>query len=536
MTRRTPAQYDWAALEFDETILTKHFTSLSSRTIRFVVVHHMTIVGSGTGSALTACYNVWQNREASAHYGVDGNLVRQFVWDKDRAWSTGSSTGNQYGISIEHANSTAGPQWLVADNTWKTGARLAAHLHKTYKLGRPVSGVTLRKHSSFTATACPGPYLGSTAWGKYVAECQRVYDSITGATPAPTPDVQEPVPAPIPTPTAAPVWGQPSTWRLGAVGPDALRLGERITAWNTALGLPTWTPDDNFSSTERNALQKLQVAWGFGSSAADLAPGGASDGYPGALTFAKLDETPAPIAVVEPATKVTGLHWNIAGSDIHNGYKAENGTRGDDVARHALDIGFEVFLTCEASQSDLRAGMNTVIGNLSPWMRRAKGIWHKPSAPRLIGRRAYSDSIYAYLSTLKWGGAFFGIKDGKKYAFLEIHTDYRAPAKQAGQVRSITAKFWADTDALGIPRENTVIAGDFNWDGTSGDNPFKALEAYEFVEKGNRTIATFLNGRHLDGVIAHKDADVTVTRQNRWNTRGVKLSDHYPLKFVITLK
>lgn len=197
MTRRTTAEYDWNALEFDETILTKHFTAQASKDVRYIVVHHMTIVGKGDGAALSACYRTWQSREASAHYGVDGKLVRQFVWDKDYAWATGNTAGNRYGISIEHANSTAGPKWLVGDETWKTGARLAAYLHKHYKMGRPVKDKTLRKHGSFTATACPGPYLGGTIWDKYVAEAQRVYDAIVkGTDPAPTP-TPDPTPEPV---------------------------------------------------------------------------------------------------------------------------------------------------------------------------------------------------------------------------------------------------------------------------------------------------------------------------------------------------
>lgn len=202
MTRRKPAQYDWEALRFDETILKKHFTSPRRGRVRFVVAHHMTIIGTGNGSALDACYRTWQNREASAHYGVDGNLVRQFVWDGNAAWSTGNSTGNHDGISIEHANSTAGPGWNVSATTWKNGARLAAHLHVAYKLGRPTStgngsGGTLRKHSSFTATACPGPFFASI-WSQYVREAQRVYDEIvTGKpTPTPTPSPKPPTPKP----------------------------------------------------------------------------------------------------------------------------------------------------------------------------------------------------------------------------------------------------------------------------------------------------------------------------------------------------
>lgn len=198
MTRRSPDQYNWEALEFDELILGKHITSPRQQKIAFVVVHHMTIVGTGTGSANDACYNVWQTRQASAHYGVDGPDVTQFVWDADAAWATGSYVGNHAGLSIEHANSQGAPGWQVSEVTWRNGARLAAHIHKLYGLGRPTSNGdgswgTLRAHHSFFGTACPGPYLLGI-WNSYLEEVQRVYDIITrGGMPVPTPT---PVPQP----------------------------------------------------------------------------------------------------------------------------------------------------------------------------------------------------------------------------------------------------------------------------------------------------------------------------------------------------
>ncbi len=191
MTRRTPAEYNWSKVEFDEQILPAKpaRSSLRTETIQFVVVHHMTIVGKGTGSALDACRKVWATREASAHYGVDGKYVAQFVWDNRAAWATANRHGNHAGISIEHANSTAGPAWEVSEDTWRTGAKLVAHLHVAYKLGRPNPGKTLFQHSSFHATACAGPYLGKTIWGQYVLEAQRIYDEIVGApAPAPAPE------------------------------------------------------------------------------------------------------------------------------------------------------------------------------------------------------------------------------------------------------------------------------------------------------------------------------------------------------------
>lgn len=94
----------------------------------------------------------------------------------------------------------------------------------------------------------------------------------------------------LPSTPAVPTWGKPETWVIGGKGPDVLRMGQRINAWNAVLGLPTWTPDDVFSSTERNALAELQKAWGWG----------IPDGYPGTRSFTKLAETP-----VKPAPVVT---------------------------------------------------------------------------------------------------------------------------------------------------------------------------------------------------------------------------------------
>lgn len=202
MTRRTPKEYNWKRLEFDETILTKHFTKgrLGSK-IKFVVVHHMTIIGKGDGKANDVCYRVWQSRKASAHYGVDGGYVRQFVWDSNYAWATGNVVGNRSGVSIEHANLKAAPYWEVSPMTRATAARLAAHLHYVHGLGRPTStkggkGGTLRKHSSFKSTACPGPYMDSV-WDQYVKDVQTQYDLIVSPKPvqpvAPPSSTQTPV-------------------------------------------------------------------------------------------------------------------------------------------------------------------------------------------------------------------------------------------------------------------------------------------------------------------------------------------------------
>jgi hypothetical protein len=226
--------------------------------------------------------------------------------------------------------------------------------------------------------------------------------------------------------------------------------------------------------------------------------------------------------------KLHVLHWNIAGSDDNNGYGARNGSRGDEVGRYARSIGFDVFLACEAGQLNLRRGVNSILGN--SWTKQAKAIWkNDKTVTRLRDNRVYGSSIN-YLRTKKWA-ATFGEHEGKKFAILEVHTDYRSPAKQAKQVQSMFRKFLKEADRLGIHRHNVLVVGDFNWDGSKGDNPFRALVEWGFVEHGNRGASTFMTGKHLDGVLAHVNAELSVRVEPRKD-----LSDHNPIKVTLNLK
>ena len=74
---------NWDKLEADrDLILNKHFTGgRNGCRIDKVILHHNGGNLSGEG-----CYNVWQTREASAHYQVDANgVITQIVWDGDTA-------------------------------------------------------------------------------------------------------------------------------------------------------------------------------------------------------------------------------------------------------------------------------------------------------------------------------------------------------------------------------------------------------------------------------------------------------------------
>lgn len=170
----------WENLEADENlILSTHMTKgRQGCKVDKIVLHHNG--GNLTGKG---CYDVWQTREASAHYQVaaDGRIT-QLVWDADTAWHSGEWNANLTSIGVEHADISSSP-WMLSEATLDNGAHLVAALCKRYGLGRPQWGVNVFPHSHFSATACPASIEGSQN-AAYMAKAQAYYDSMTGSHPA----------------------------------------------------------------------------------------------------------------------------------------------------------------------------------------------------------------------------------------------------------------------------------------------------------------------------------------------------------------
>lgn len=170
----------WENLEADEDlILSTHMTKgRQGCKVDKIVLHH-------NGGNLTGrgCYDVWQTREASAHYQVaaDGRIT-QLVWDTDTAWHSGDWNANLTSIGVEHADISTDP-WSISEATLDNGAHLVAALCKHYGLGRPQWRVNVFPHSHFSATACPASIAGGQN-AAYMAKAQAYYDSMTGSHPA----------------------------------------------------------------------------------------------------------------------------------------------------------------------------------------------------------------------------------------------------------------------------------------------------------------------------------------------------------------
>ena len=166
---------DFNNLNADETlILTRHFTAgRSGYNINKIVLHH-----NAGDLTIRDCYNVWQNREASAHYQVESSgRIGQLVWDNNTAWHAGDWIVNCSSIGIEHANRGDS----MTDEVIENGAHLVAGLCKYYGLGRPAWGVNVFGHSNFAPTACPGALrVGTSYHNRYMIRAGEWYDIMTG--------------------------------------------------------------------------------------------------------------------------------------------------------------------------------------------------------------------------------------------------------------------------------------------------------------------------------------------------------------------
>jgi len=193
---RKPDEYNWRELEFNETLLLpRNFDAPRQGTIQFFVIHHMIILNRDVESndANRACYNTWitQGRQASAHYGVDGDFVDQFVYDNNAAWANANYWANHNSIAIEHANATfdqpgTDNDYVIDDRTFFNGARLVANGHLKFNL-TPKRDVTVRKHKEFTPTGCPGPYM-DRHWGRYFDLMMDIYNEEKAGRPVPSPE------------------------------------------------------------------------------------------------------------------------------------------------------------------------------------------------------------------------------------------------------------------------------------------------------------------------------------------------------------
>lgn len=150
------------------TKISPHKTKGRKYPITKITIHHM----AGALSVET-CGNVFQTREASSNYGVDGKgHVGLYVDEADRSWASSNSDNDNRAVTIEVANDKVGGDWHVSDIALNKTIDLCVDICKRNGMpGLTWTGDrngTLTIHKMFAATACPGPYLESKM--AYIAE------------------------------------------------------------------------------------------------------------------------------------------------------------------------------------------------------------------------------------------------------------------------------------------------------------------------------------------------------------------------------
>lgn len=141
-----------------------HYYTVKNKVNKKITIHHM----AGNLSVET-CGQVFQRREASAQYGINGSRIGQYVSESNSAWASCSYANDSQSVNIELANDEIGGNWHVSDETINTCIKLCVDICKRNKINKLIyngtSSGTLTLHSMFYATACPGPYLKSKmAW------------------------------------------------------------------------------------------------------------------------------------------------------------------------------------------------------------------------------------------------------------------------------------------------------------------------------------------------------------------------------------
>lgn len=121
-----------------------YFTSPREARVDLVVLHWMATTLAGADATFTG-----GRRKASAHYGIEGRIVHQYVKEQDAAWHSGDRAVNHRSIGVEHS---AGPGRPATEATITESIILCTDLCRRYGLDADA----IRQHNDYAATQCPG--------------------------------------------------------------------------------------------------------------------------------------------------------------------------------------------------------------------------------------------------------------------------------------------------------------------------------------------------------------------------------------------
>ena len=145
-----------------------------------ITPHHM--AGNLTLEQIAAM-EAKPSRQMSSNYAIssDGGIAL-LCHEADRSWCSSSPANDHRAITVEVANDQIGGQWHVSDAALEALVKLCVDIcqrNPALKNGLNYTGDArgnLTKHSYFTSTACPGPYLG----GKFSWLAEEVNKRLAG--------------------------------------------------------------------------------------------------------------------------------------------------------------------------------------------------------------------------------------------------------------------------------------------------------------------------------------------------------------------
>lgn len=147
-------------------------TGRDGRQIDMIVLHWMSTDLAGADATFTG-----GGRVASAHYGIEGTAIHQYVKEADASYNAANWDANMRSLSIEHS---AAPGRDATPTTVETSIQVCVEMMRKY----PAIGDRVYPHFKFVATQCPG----TLPWEHIRDEAlRRVRTPAPVATPASSP-------------------------------------------------------------------------------------------------------------------------------------------------------------------------------------------------------------------------------------------------------------------------------------------------------------------------------------------------------------
>lgn len=175
-----PIKYDLPIANFIAGLDATGHVTHRNYTKKSVTFHH-----NGGRLSLAGILEVWKTRPASAHFQSDAaGRIGQYVGVYEYAWATGNTQGNIESISIEMADKTLAPDWIVDPITWRSAARLAGWLFANVIKAAPTRN-NVFVHHHWKSTDCAGPYI-DRIFNDLLLEVQVWYRHFIAPKPAPT--------------------------------------------------------------------------------------------------------------------------------------------------------------------------------------------------------------------------------------------------------------------------------------------------------------------------------------------------------------